>query len=685
MGFITRGDFGNAYQKIKSVSISGSCPVLLFVSLDADALCACKMLSDMLKADYVPHEIHPVTGWDDLSVAREKLIENNLDLRYIFMLGFGNTMDLCDLFPVRAEVVVYVIDSHRPYNLANLFGEHDNIKVFDDGEVAELDTEKRAMQALFDMEKEGLLGENGELSDTDDEDEEDSEDDDDRDDGGDNGAGEEEEPVSSNGKRKSPSADSDQDEDDPADESDSAEPPRQRRKTSPTTSAPATPQKKTGNPRKELRRVYRKNLTKVSEYYGRGSWFGEGAAALVFSMASDLGREDNEMLWCGIVALAYQQTHGRVKSDEQYDQYYLHYRDEVQRLNPPNLSHGSRGRLGSKRSASDTSIRTEQEFRFMMVRHWSLYDAMLHSPYLATRLQIWDETGIRRFHKMLAKMGFSLQQCRQTYTHMDVDLKRALKDTLQKVSPVYGLDDVEYPSFVREWGYKCTLSASDAAYALSALLEAGKGGVKNPLANGGPKHNENASNNPTEKRDEEEAAQEESWIRHFWDAWDALSSVDALRKALTTAMDLQRAIVRTGTSIIDKRGIKRLQSFRMAVVREGPDVSILGHPGALTKLALWVAEAINEQEKEHGRVNTLPFVIALLNEATDSFLVVGTDTVTPNSPVGARQNKFGNAFQEVSQSNAARSRLKGFEASVVEVRREDVGPFFEQLSMHALR
>lgn len=106
-------------------------------------------------------------------------------------------------------------------------------------------------------------------------------------------------------------------------------------------------------------------------------------------------------------------------------------------------------------------------------------------------------------------------------------------------------------------------------------------------------------------------------------------SIEALKLALPMAQHLHRAILRTGTSLIEKRQIRHLQSFHMAIVKEGPDVSLFTHPSALTKLALWVSEAIAEQEREQrGRAgkggNGTPLVLAGLNEARGVYVVVGT-------------------------------------------------------------
>lgn len=67
----------------------------------------------------------------------------------------------------------------------------------------------------------------------------------------------------------------------------------------------------------------------------------------------------------------------------------------------------------------------------------------------------------------------------------------------------------------------------------------------------------------------------------------------------------------------------------MAIVKEGPDVQLFTHPAALTKLALWVGEAIAEQEKDqrgkigkHGKGT--PLVMAGMNEARGVYVIVGT-------------------------------------------------------------
>lgn len=67
----------------------------------------------------------------------------------------------------------------------------------------------------------------------------------------------------------------------------------------------------------------------------------------------------------------------------------------------------------------------------------------------------------------------------------------------------------------------------------------------------------------------------------------------------------------------------------MCVVKDSAEAHIFNHPGALTKLALWIGEALAEQEKEatgklaQGGRGT-PLVVASLNEKRGVYTIVGT-------------------------------------------------------------
>lgn len=279
----------------------------------------------------------------------------------------------------------------------------------------------------------------------------------------------------------------------------------------------------------------------------------------MYSLASELGREDNDLLWMAIVGVTSMELYGRssvgVAISTQKSSPSTGWlgtrgsrirqllRDEVRRLNPPKLSESSYSSNRSllpenngiipttARSPTDTSIRLSPEPKFLLVRHWSLYDSMLHSPYLSARLHIWSDAGRKRLSKLLAKMGISLVQCKQSYTHMDMELKRGLRSKLLKYADMYGLDDLvpaadtdgrdrggtkEGWGFVRSWGWRATLSAQDVGVVVGAILEVGKKAVAT-LENGGYDRRE-----ARETTDEDGILEGEEWVERFWAAYDAL-------------------------------------------------------------------------------------------------------------------------------------------------------------------
>ncbi|KAF3904442.1 hypothetical protein ABW21_db0209359 [Orbilia brochopaga] len=421
-------------------------------------------------------------------------------------------------------------------------------------------------------------------------------------------------------------------------------------------------------------------------------------------------------------------------------------RDEVRRLNPPSLTGSSQFTSNTSlftraTTAEDYSLRLSPEFRFLMIRHWSLYDSMLHSPYLASKLHLWSEHGRKRLHKLLATMGMSLQQCNQKYVYMDMDLKRGLRDKLDVYKGRYGLEEIVREGVVKCWGWNGCLSAGDVAVIIGCLLEVGRSGRKKRAvatgnANGKWDAGEDEEGIDAAARLEDEEVQES--IANFQAAYDAIEDIESLKSALPLAMSLHRSILTTGTALIEKRQIKHLRAYRLAVVKEGPDVATFTHPSALTKLALWLAEAVREQELEKGvgKRKGLPLVVAALNEARGCYVIVGTGVGNVEGlnlegrkitdPTGKKtkpekekkekakkddeeeeeeeesdsdssddededsgrkilgRNRFGIAFQEVANETSARVRIDSFEACVVEVRKEDLGGFLEGLSMKSI-
>ncbi|KND87900.1 Cell division control protein 45 [Tolypocladium ophioglossoides CBS 100239] len=689
--YLPRSLISKLYIHLQNTRHPLSPPVLILVALEPDALCACRILTRLLKHDYIPHKIQPVAGYSDLERAGKELVVPMMESQggsggVVVCLGVGGMVDLGPLLGLEPEgddppyggVEVWVIDAHRPWNLGNMFGgfpveaatEDANsyrskvpagvqggqigrayragrggIVVFDDGDIEE---DLGAERDAFDQGSARVGQKRKSWSDGH---EDESSDDEDR--PRRRRRRNSSSPIPESPRRPEARGLLSLRDPDVALSSDPSEPPS-------AAQPPPAPSARTL--RRRLLRMRRDNESVLHQYYKMGSSFAEPISSMMYSLASELGREDNDLLWLTIVGVSSMELYGRSSAgvaapirgnDKGRPTGWMGVRgarlrqllrDEVRRLNPPEVTNGrvaveNTGVIPTTaRNPEDTGIRLSPEPRFLLIRHWSLYDSMLHSPYLFSRLKTWSETGIKRLHKLLAKMGVSLAQCRQSYTHMDMMLKRELRAKLLKYGSLYNLDEMvpavdtdgkdragakDGWGFVRSWGWRETLSAEDVGVVIGALLEVGKHVQAVDAVYGASQITREA------QEDADFSAQGEEWVGRFWEAYDALEDIDALKAGLPTAQFLHRAIYRTGTSLINKKQIKHLRAFRMCVVREGPDVSLFNHPAALTKLSLWIGEALAEQERDsHGKLSHggrgTPLVVASLNEKRGMYIVVGT-------------------------------------------------------------
>lgn len=138
-----------------------------------------------------------------------------------------------------------------------------------------------------------------------------------------------------------------------------------------------------------------------------------------------------------------------------------------------------------------------------------------------------------------------------------------------------------------------------------------------------------------------------------------LHSIEDLKNGLPTAQLLHRAIFSTGTAILRKKQVTNLSTYRMCIVKDSAEAVIFNHPGALTKLALWIGEALAESEKERdGKLSQggrgTPLVVASLNEKRGVYTIVGTGG--GGGPDVAFQDK--EAAKKKEQMKAAKARKK---------------------------
>ncbi|BEI83339.1 hypothetical protein CcaverHIS002_0312070 [Cutaneotrichosporon cavernicola] len=656
---------------------TGSGGIVIICGVDLDGLLAARILTSLFKQDNVPYQLVPVGGYTDLDIKSREALKSE-DLHTLILLSLGSILPLANFFDLPRGVHLHVLDARRPWNLSNLFGialDEDNdgeessegkIWTWGDGNEIKLDSVKKSWETL-EYEPDSDSDSDSEVDDEDDEDEDGTgnghDDEDGEESGGENGNG------VHLGKRSRES---------------SSKPKKRRREGE--------------RPRKMPRAVREAHVERVSRYYEAGTSFGMSVAQTVYLLATELERADNDLLWLAILAVTHQYVAAQIDR-KRYGMFHDLLSDEVVRLNPPVTSR--------EPDADNRRISRSDELRFVLFRHWNLYDSMLHSSYVAARMGIWRERGQKRIQGLLAKMGYSMQECKQAYAHMDLKLKKELPEKLDAIAPEYGLVELEYPSFVRAFGFEvAVMSAADAVEGLTALLEAATGlrleveveggrgggewfGAMRTWSVGGDYSVIERDNAPTEEADVELGKEDKSkqcLSANFWITFDACGDIALLKKSLPLAKALHCAIIRQGTAILDKGTIRPLHKFRFTAVKEGPDLRMFSKPAALARLALWLMDATRDrwtdrETRKGHKVTSLPFVLAVLNEEKRTYTVVGVTGAPEFGDV--RKNKFGLAFQQAAhESQVTCNEL--FDTSVIEIPDVDLQGFMEVLAMRSV-
>jgi len=177
---------------------------------------------------------------------------------------------------------------------------------------------------------------------------------------------------------------------------------------------------------------------------------------------------------------------------------------------------------------------------------------------------------------------------------MSIDLKKILRDRIETVSPEYGLNEILYTSFTRSYGYRGIMSASDAVYAVTSLIETSPAasvalGYSVEWTSNGERDDTLDTNPDTE-------TPQSWWHSSFFKACDALDGNnpegDHLRQGVTLCMKIQKAIVRQAVAIIEKQVIITLSTCRVATLKDGPHLPIFWNPLTLNRLAQFLVYAI---------------------------------------------------------------------------------------------
>ena len=242
-----------------------------------------------------------------------------------------------------------------------------------------------------------------------------------------------------------------------------------------------------------------------------------------------------------------------------------------------------------------------EDMQFPLLRNWNLYESMLCSNFVNTRLGLWiDDEGEKLaacatilfpphellqaasdwmnylyacpFHKRMQNIGRPkrclllpayTQPCPFSYALLRPEVRKTLRKNLAKVADNFGLDGVFFPSFYRRTGrnslrlfqrsnrsllpfaeYNNPTSAADCVHAVTALLECPRSFTESSTSSSPTSTSklEGSSRTSAESKDSEplsggRGATAWNWKESFWDAYYSLSDSSDGRSVLVQGIE----------------------------------------------------------------------------------------------------------------------------------------------------
>jgi len=365
---IDEADLERLYLEIQSTALrDGGITVLILVAPDCDAICTCRMLTDLMRSDNIQYKIRPVSGYADIEAARDSFINQSEQLRSLVFINCGGRVNLDKMFnPTANGKRCFVFDHHRPIHLANIHAGRD-VCVLNDGGIH-----------LADIPEAGPDMDDAIYSD-------DDEDDFDDDFSDEEPAGEslmDDDRAASSASDSSP---------------DSTGSGSRRKRKSPSSS----PEDK-GAPKhkKNMSAAQRRERRQGLRSYYMISTHGKPSSQTAFNMAIQLTKMNNALLWLAIVGASSHFISERINKGG-YESLVATFHEEVKKHNPQSDDHGSMS------SVEDAAVRFVAAFDPVVTAATAAAAVVVHNVFCpCLPACLLARTARRQCRSLLTKAGF---------------------------------------------------------------------------------------------------------------------------------------------------------------------------------------------------------------------------------------------------------------------------------------
>lgn len=265
--------------------------------------------------------------------------------------------------------------------------------------------------------------------------------------------------------------------------------------------------------------------------------------------------------------------------------------------------------------------------------------------YCACKLKLWTLKGDKKLHELLVEMGLPLLQAKQTYSSMDLVLRKEFHGMISKLAEKYDIPDVVFGSFTFNYGYNNKFSASDYVYASIALLE------------------------PVEANKSHENCFSDCLMSF------SRSNKDMLCTGIDGAKNLLSSIFKQVQSSLEANHVKSAGPFLYYIINE--ENPFFGFPYGLKLLAKFILNAYIAVTR-NGKVIEQPLIASCPIDFDKGLaLLVGIPPYNEESP----KNFFGKAFEQAAAQSNTLILQDSFDTSLIQIRISDMTKFLDTLSI----
>lgn len=199
--------------------------------------------------------------------------------------------------------------------------------------------------------------------------------------------------------------------------------------------------------------------------YEEFHFYNRSVALIMYDLANYLSKNNNYLLWLGIVGLTYQ-----LKSEKIGTHLFEHEAEKIIRYKSRNQVSNNHARGNKWR------IEWEVDLELELYRRWTVFDSLCHSPLTMCKFKLWNDKGISDLHEFMVTCGLKTSATKQPYAAMDIEFRNNLTDSIRQVclgelSYKYNLDSLIRRAFVVHAGFKKSFCANDFVLGVRSLLE----------------------------------------------------------------------------------------------------------------------------------------------------------------------------------------------------------------------